>query len=243
VVAAAGFAAVRVPVAEDLVVAGPLDLVGDVFAVALFKGVVRVVERGCRAAGGLAAAVLEVPLVSGLAGVRVVDGAAFVLTSPLTAGLVVAVLAGRLVALGVLVSATFRVAALVEVDLVVVVLEVVVRVVEAADLAEAVLVVVAVVVVLVAPCSEDAVFFATVVAVVRAARDVVFLATVDVVAGTAGFDAAGLAAATLGTAGLVAAGLGAAAFGAGAVAGVAFLSGDSFVGLAGLTSAVLSSMF
>ena len=34
VVAAAGFAAVRVPVAEDLVVAGPLDLVGDVFAVA-----------------------------------------------------------------------------------------------------------------------------------------------------------------------------------------------------------------
>ena len=154
----------------------------------------------------------------------------------------VAVLAGRLVALGVLVSATFRVAALVEVDLVVVVLEVVVRVVEAADLAEEVFVVVAVVVVLVALCSEDAVFFATVVVVVRAARDVVFLATVDVVAATAGFDAAGLAAATFGTAGLVAAGLGAAAFGAAVVAGVAFLSGDSFVGLAGLTSAVLSSM-
>ena len=34
VVAAAGFATVRVPVADDLAVAGPLDLVGDVFAVA-----------------------------------------------------------------------------------------------------------------------------------------------------------------------------------------------------------------
>ena len=45
----------------------------------------RVVERGCRAAGGLAGAELVVPLVSGFAGVRVVDGAAFVLTSPLTA--------------------------------------------------------------------------------------------------------------------------------------------------------------